>query len=74
MKFNEAFAMYSAPGKVSLRRFQYELARSNATMAIWLGKQWLGQKDLQVVDQTVNFRNPFANLTEEELKKIANEP
>jgi len=32
--------------KVSLRRRQYEVAmRGNATMLIWLGKQYLGQKD-----------------------------
>lgn len=33
-------------GKKSLRRIQFEIAKKgNATMAIWLGKQWLGQKD-----------------------------
>ena len=33
-------------GKKSLRRIQFEIAKKgNATMAIWLGKQWLGQKE-----------------------------
>ncbi|MBQ7830919.1 MAG: hypothetical protein IJ393_02450 [Clostridia bacterium] len=32
-------------GKMSLRRSQFELAKVNATMAIWLGKQYLGQKE-----------------------------
>lgn len=33
-------------GKVSLRRYQYKSAESgNATMQIWLGKQWLDQTD-----------------------------
>lgn len=32
-------------GKMSLRRIQYKLAEKNTTMAIWLGKQYLGQKD-----------------------------
>lgn len=32
-------------GKASLRRTQYRLAENNAAMAIWLGKQWLGQSD-----------------------------
>lgn len=32
-------------GKVSLRRYQWELAKKNPTMAIWLGKQYLGQRD-----------------------------
>ena len=32
-------------GKMSLRRIQYKLAEKNPTMAIWLGKQYLNQKD-----------------------------
>lgn len=33
-------------GRASLRRHQFKLAESgNATMQIWLGKQWLDQKD-----------------------------
>lgn len=32
-------------GKMSLRRTQYELAKKSASMAIFLGKQYLGQTD-----------------------------
>lgn len=32
-------------GKMSLRRKQFKLADKNASMAIFLGKQYLGQKD-----------------------------
>ena len=32
-------------GRMSLRRMQFKLAEKNATMAIWLGKQYLGQRD-----------------------------
>ena len=32
-------------GKASLRRNQFRMSETNATMAIWLGKQYLGQKD-----------------------------
>lgn len=32
-------------GKASLRRNQFKLSETNAAMAIWLGKQYLGQKD-----------------------------
>lgn len=28
-----------------MRRYQFELAKKNANMAIWLGKQYLGQRD-----------------------------
>lgn len=45
--FSEAFEKYSATGKISLRRNQFRIAEKNATMAIWLGKQYLGQKDIQ---------------------------
>jgi len=35
-------------GKKALRRIQWDLAKKgNPTMAIWLGKQYLGQKDKQ---------------------------
>jgi hypothetical protein len=43
--FAESYKKYSASGKISLRRAQMKLAEKNATMAIWLGKQYLGQKD-----------------------------
>jgi len=36
----------SAPGRKSLRRWQYEAAeKGNIQMMIWLGKQWLDQKE-----------------------------
>ena len=37
-------------GKASLRRMQYGAAKNgNATMLIWLGKQYLGQNDKQEI-------------------------
>ena len=32
-------------GRISLRRTQFRLAETNTSMAIFLGKQYLGQKD-----------------------------
>lgn len=43
--FAESHKNYSVDGKISLRRTQFKLAEKNVTMAIWLGKQYLGQKD-----------------------------
>ena len=44
--FAETFKRYSAKGKRSLRRWQFDAAQSgNVTMLIFLGKQYLGQKD-----------------------------
>lgn len=45
MGFADAFKMFSADGKISLRRTQFRMAETNCSMAIWLGKQYLGQKD-----------------------------
>lgn len=43
--FSETHKRFRAPGKISLRRAQLRLAEKNAGMAIFLGKQYLGQKD-----------------------------
>ena len=45
-KFSEVYKIYSASGKASLRRTQFKLAERSAAMAIFLGKQYLGQKDM----------------------------
>ena len=43
--FSEYYKSGKEDGKASLRRTQFELAKKNATMVIWLGKQYLGQRD-----------------------------
>lgn len=43
--FAVLYAKYAQVGKISIRRAQFRLAEKNATMAIFLGKQYLGQKD-----------------------------
>ena len=43
--FAEAFKKLSAGGRMSLRRIQFKLAEKSAAMAIFLGKQYLGQRD-----------------------------
>lgn len=60
----------SAYAKCTLRRYQMQLAEKNPAMAIFLGKQWLGQKDVNTTDATVNI-NPMAGLSEEELRSLA---
>lgn len=42
-------------GRMSLRRMQWKLAEKNTTMAIFLGKNYLGQKD--VVEQSIEDKN-----------------
>ena len=66
-------------GKMSLRRMQFKLAEKNPTMAIWLGKQYLGQRDsfpdevnytevnkgIQNIANLLN--NPVKNRTEKDI-------
>ena len=43
--FKEIYKEKRAKGKISLRRYQFQLAEKNTAMAIFLGKNYLGQKD-----------------------------
>ena len=46
LRFAEVYKQHSTTGKIALRRFQLKLAERSAAMAIFLGKQYLGQKDV----------------------------
>lgn len=50
--FADIYKIYSAGGKISLRRAQFKMAQKNVSMAIFLGKQYLGQKDRVEYDVT----------------------
>lgn len=58
-------------GKMSLRRIQYKLAEKNASMAIFLGKQYLGQRDNVEVKapEELNKVTELLNKLEEEANK-----
>ena len=43
--FSDVFREKRLGGRASLRRRQWQLAESNPTLSIWLGKQYLGQSD-----------------------------
>lgn len=49
-KFAEVFNEKRAIGKVSLRRMQWKLAEKNTGMAIFLGKNYLNQRDEQDIE------------------------
>lgn len=53
--FAETYKKHSAKGKTSLRRTQFKLAEKSAAMAIFLGKNYLGQKDsiIETDEQTL---------------------
>lgn len=46
MNFEQLYKIYGASGRASLRRYQMKQAEKNPIMSIWLGKQYLGQKDV----------------------------
>lgn len=71
-KFREIYERSMNNGRMSLRRMQWNAAKKgNKTMLIWLGKQYLGQKDkhefggdkLNPLDMSmkVEFVNPEEN-------------
>lgn len=49
-RFTDTYSRFSAYGKMRLRRSQFKLAEKNATMGIWLGKQYLDQRDRDITD------------------------
>lgn len=77
--FAEVFKKKSAKGKISLRRSQFKLADSgNASMLIWLGKQYLGQAEKQEIsmegsiDDTIRKMDEYFSR-EEERSRITEE-
>lgn len=48
--FAVVFSKKRSKGKISLRRAQFKLAEKNAAMAIWLGKQYLGQTEKVITE------------------------
>lgn len=52
--FSEVFKVKRGIGQVSLRRSQFQMAEKNPTMAIWLGKQYLGQRENIEIDHGNN--------------------
>ena len=57
-------------GKMSLRRMQYKLAEKNTAMAIFLGKQYLGQKDnVEVQSSQLDKVSELLNKIEQEANK-----
>jgi hypothetical protein len=64
--FAEVYKKKSSKGKISLRRAQLRLAEKNASMAIFLGKQYLGQRDTPPVEapDTNNLFEAIAKVEE----------
>ena len=64
--FSEVFKQKRGKGQISLRRMQWKLAEKNPTMAIFLGKQYLGQKD------KIEYTDDGMKSINENINNIAN--
>ena len=73
MTFSEAYKTYSVDGKVSLRRMQFNLAKTSAAMAIFLGKNMLGQRDDPIPTQDDETRDR-ANAQTLAIAELINHP
>lgn len=60
--FADTYKTYADQGKASLRRIQFKLAERNPSMAIFLGKNLLGQTDK--VEQTVMEVEDLSSLAD----------
>lgn len=60
--FADTYKTYADQGKASLRRTQFKLAEKSAAMAIFLGKNMLGQTDK--IEQTVMEVEDLSSLAE----------
>ena len=64
--FAEVYKKLSAGGKASLRRTQFRLAEKNTAMAIWLGKQYLGQKEPSATNEINDAAKEWDEAFDEE--------
>lgn len=74
--FAEYFAQKRGAGRTSLRRAQWLSAQAgNPTMLIWLGKQYLGQKDKSAHEHSGPDGGPIETqaVTEEQRRARINE-
>ena len=67
--FADVSAEKRAIGRISLRRTQFELAKKNATLSIWLGKQYLGQRDEVVLDAGIRTKDDALSASLREMAK-----
>lgn len=69
VSFSEAWEMFAARGRVSLRRLQFTQAEKSVPMSIFLGKQYLGQSE-KIQATPVD---PIEQFSDDELDKLEKE-
>jgi len=70
-QFTEAMECGRAKGRISVRRHQMKLLEAgNATMAIWLGKQLLGQRDVITAEHVGSGGGPIQVAVKPDLRRL----
>jgi hypothetical protein len=64
--FMQAYQRGRETGKISLRRTQWRLAENNVAMAIWLGKQYLEQRE-PTINLGLTSVPEFENMSDDQL-------
>jgi hypothetical protein len=73
LSFPEYFTLKRGEGKTSLRRAQFKTAigddehQPNPTMQIWLGKNWLDQKDKSEIENKGTLKVEWPEALKKEL-------
>jgi len=67
--FAEYFGKKRIAGLMSLRRIQFKMAEKSPAMAIFLGKNYLGQADKQEIEHSGNI-GKAEDLSDAELEQI----
>ena len=75
-EFSQALQKGREGGRISVRREQFRKAvdQGNVTMLIWLGKQWLGQRDRQdlvTVNQVEEFSDAYIEAGRNLVENVA---
>lgn len=69
-EFLQVYKKHLETAKSSLRRHQFKLAEKNPAMAIWLGKQYLGQREpKEEIDVKIVDIPNVDKMTDEEIEK-----
>ena len=69
--FGEAMERGRGKGRISVRRHQMKLLEAgNATMAVWLGKQLLGQRDVITAEHIGSGGGPIQVAVKPDLRRL----
>lgn len=60
LSFSEVFQQKRSKGKISLRRSQFEMAKKNPILSIFLGKNYLAQSDVPLPENDLGYEQSIS--------------